>query len=518
MAEERLQKILAQAGIASRRKAEVLMLEGRVSVNGETVNGMGAKADAERDQIKVDGALIHLPKRHVYVALHKPREVVTTVTDPQGRTTVMHFVKGVRERVFPVGRLDYHSEGLLLLTTDGEFANRITSPAGHVEKVYVVKSNGRLSDEQMEDFRKGIPLHGRRTAPAHIKLIRQGDNPWYEVRLTEGRQNQIRIMFKHFHRLVEKLRRVRIGFLTLSGLEPGMWRYLEAQETERLLRMVHLEVPVSRHAAHASGHDKTTPREHPEPAPEPAPPPVRKAPAQRPAPRQERRPAAAGSAARGSSAQKYRTRRPVSRENPPNAPEQERRPAAAGSPSRGNASQQYRAQRPPSGERPRPASEQDRRPAAAGSPSRGKPYQKQRPQRPPSGESPRRTPEQERRPAPSGAPPRGNASQKYRTQRPASGERPRPASEQDRRPAPPGSVPRGNASQQYRAQRPPSGERPRPASEQDRRPAPPGSPSRRESSQKYGANRPPSREQPTPSQKPSRRPFSGWPAPNKHKR
>jgi 23S rRNA pseudouridine2605 synthase len=482
MAEERLQKILAQAGIASRRKAEVLMLEGRVSVNGETVNGMGAKADAERDQIKVDGALIHLPKRHVYVALHKPREVVTTVTDPQGRTTVMHFVKGVRERVFPVGRLDYHSEGLLLLTTDGEFANRITSPAGHVEKVYVVKSNGRLSDEQMEDFRKGIPLHGRRTAPAHIKLIRQGDNPWYEVRLTEGRQNQIRIMFKHFHRLVEKLRRVRIGFLTLSGLEPGMWRYLEAQETERLLRMVHLEVPVSRHAAHASGHDKTTPREHPEPAPEPAPPPVRKAPAQRPAPRQERR------------------------------------PAAAGSPSRGNASQQYRAQRPPSGERPRPASEQDRRPAAAGSPSRGKPYQKQRPQRPPSGESPRRTPEQERRPAPSGAPPRGNASQKYRTQRPASGERPRPASEQDRRPAPPGSVPRGNASQQYRAQRPPSGERPRPASEQDRRPAPPGSPSRRESSQKYGANRPPSREQPTPSQKPSRRPFSGWPAPNKHKR
>jgi 23S rRNA pseudouridine2605 synthase len=482
MAEERLQKILAQAGIASRRKAEVLMLEGRVSVNGETVNGMGAKADAERDQIKVDGALIHLPKRHVYVALHKPREVVTTVTDPQGRTTVMHFVKGVRERVFPVGRLDYHSEGLLLLTTDGEFANRITSPAGHVEKVYVVKSNGRLSDEQMEDFRKGIPLHGRRTAPAHIKLIRQGDNPWYEVRLTEGRQNQIRIMFKHFHRLVEKLRRVRIGFLTLSGLEPGMWRYLEAQETERLLRLVHLEAPASRHAAHASGHDKTTPREHPEPAPEPAPPPVRKAPAQRPAPRQERR------------------------------------PAAAGSPSRGNASQQYRAQRPPSGERPRPASEQDRRPAAAGSPSRGKPYQKQRPQRPPSGESPRRTPEQERRPAPSGAPPRGNASQKYRTQRPASGERPRPASEQDRRPAPPGSVPRGNASQQYRAQRPPSGERPRPASEQDRRPAPPGSPSRRESSQKYGANRPPSREQPTPSQKPSRRPFSGWPAPNKHKR
>ena len=435
MAEERLQKILAQAGMASRRKAEQLMLEGRVSVNGETITAMGAKADAERDHIKVDGALIHIPKRHVYVALNKPREVVTTVSDPQGRTTVMHFVKGVRERVFPVGRLDYNSEGLLLLTTDGEFANRVTSPAGHVEKVYVVKSNGHLSEQQLEDFRQGIPLHGRRTAPARIKLIRQGDNPWYEVRLTEGRQNQIRIMFKHFHRLVEKLRRVRIGFLTLSGLEPGMWRYLEAQETERLLRLVHLEAPVSRHAAHASGHDKTTPREHPEPAPEPAPPPVRKAPAQRPAPRQERR------------------------------------PAAAGSPPRSNASQQYRAQRPPSGERPRPASEQDRRPAAAGSPSRGKPYQKQRPQRPPSGETPRRTPEQNRRPAPPGAPPRGKSSQQYGSKRPPSSQRPRPAPQQDRRPAPAGSPPRGNSSQQYGSKRPSSREPSPPSQKPARRPS-----------------------------------------------
>jgi 23S rRNA pseudouridine2605 synthase len=263
MAEERLQKILAQAGIASRRKAEQIMLEGRVAVNGATVTEMGAKADAERDHIKVDGVPIRMPKRHVYVALNKPREVVTTVSDPQGRATVMHLVKGVRERVFPVGRLDYHSEGLLLLTTDGEFANRITSPAGHVEKVYVVKANGRLSEEQMEDFRKGIPLHGRRTAPARIKLIRQGDNPWYEVRLTEGRQNQIRIMFKHFHRLVEKLRRVKIGFLTLSGLEPGMWRYLEAQETERLLRMVDLEAPAGRQGERTGARERPAVGEHP---------------------------------------------------------------------------------------------------------------------------------------------------------------------------------------------------------------------------------------------------------------
>jgi len=264
MAEQRLQKILAQAGIASRRKAEQLMLDGRVTVNGEIVTEMGAKADAERDHIKVDGTLIRMPKRHVYIALNKPREVVTTISDPQGRTTVMHLLKGVRERVFPVGRLDYLSEGLLLLTTDGEFANRITSPAGHVEKVYVVKANGHLGEQQLEDFREGIPLHGRRTAPAQIKLIRQGDNPWYEVRLTEGRQNQIRIMFQHFHRLVEKLRRVRIGFLTLSGLDPGMWRYLDAYETERILRMVHLEPPEGRrqaapraHARRSKKHDQT---------------------------------------------------------------------------------------------------------------------------------------------------------------------------------------------------------------------------------------------------------------------
>ena len=238
MAEERLQKILAQAGVASRRKAEQLIVEGRVTVNGEVLKELGSKADPETDQIKVDGTLIHLPKRHVYIVLNKPREVVTTVSDPQGRPTVMHLLKGVKERVFPVGRLDYHSEGLLLLTTDGDFANRITSPAGHVEKVYVVKANGFLSDEQLAGFEAGIPLSGRRTAPAKIKLIRKSVNPWYEVRLMEGRQNQIRIMFTHFHRLVEKLRRVKIGFLTLGGLPPGMWRYLNAEEIEHFQKLI----------------------------------------------------------------------------------------------------------------------------------------------------------------------------------------------------------------------------------------------------------------------------------------
>jgi len=238
MAEERLQKILAQAGMASRRKAEQLIVEGRVTVNGEVLKELGSKANPETDSIKVDGTLIKLPKRHVYIVLNKPREVVTTVSDPQGRQTVMHLLKGVKERVFPVGRLDYHSEGLLLLTNDGDFANRITSPTGHVEKVYVVKANGHLSEEQMEAFEAGVPLSGKRTAPAKIKLIRKSENPWYEVRLTEGRQNQIRIMFTHFHRLVEKLRRVKIGYLTLGGLPPGMWRYLDAEEVEHFQKLI----------------------------------------------------------------------------------------------------------------------------------------------------------------------------------------------------------------------------------------------------------------------------------------
>jgi 23S rRNA pseudouridine2605 synthase len=241
MPEERLQKILAQAGIASRRKAEAYIQEGRVTVNGKTITELGSKADLEKDHIKVDGTLLRVPKRHVYLAMNKPKEVVTTMSDPEGRKTVKHLLKGVKERVFPVGRLDYHSEGLLLLTTDGEFANKITSPAGHVEKVYVVKANGHLTMEQEDEFRSGISLHGKRTAPAKIKLIKGTKNPWYEVRLTEGRQNQIRIMFKHCGRLVEKLKRVQIGFLKVAGLPPGAFRFLDHEEVERFRKALHLE-------------------------------------------------------------------------------------------------------------------------------------------------------------------------------------------------------------------------------------------------------------------------------------
>src|SRR5208282_3780429 len=220
---ERLQKILSRAGVASRRKAEQLILEGRVTVNGKTITELGSKADLSRDHIKVDGTLLRAPKHNVYIALNKPKNCVTTVSDPEGRETVMHLMRGVRERVFPVGRLDYQSEGLLLMTNDGEFAHRITAPSNHVTKVYVVKVNGPLTEEQERAFREGVPMHGRKTAPAEIKMIKSGTNPWYEVKLAEGRQNQIRVMFQNFGRLVEKLRRVKIAFLDLD-VPPGRYR------------------------------------------------------------------------------------------------------------------------------------------------------------------------------------------------------------------------------------------------------------------------------------------------------
>lgn len=237
MPQTRLQKILADAGIASRRKAEEYILSGRVTVNGEICTTLGSKADPESDHIKVDGKLLRMPKQHVYIVLNKPREVVTTVSDPQGRKTVIHLLKGVKARVFPVGRLDYHSEGLLLLTTDGEWANAITSPKNHVEKVYVTKVNGSLTQEQMEQFRSGVSLSGRRTAPARLKLVKPGRNPWYEVTLTEGRQHQVRLMFKNFGLLVEKLRRVRIGPLKLEGLPAGQFRNLTLAEVAKLSKV-----------------------------------------------------------------------------------------------------------------------------------------------------------------------------------------------------------------------------------------------------------------------------------------
>ncbi len=245
MAEERLQKILATAGIASRRKAEQFILEGRVTVNGKTVVELGSKADPDRDHVKVDGKLLRQPEQFLYLALHKPDNVVSTASDPQRRATVLDLVAGIKARVFPVGRLDYHSTGLILLANDGEFSNAITSAKSHVPKTYLVKIKGQLTWEQEEQFRHGIPLSGKRTSPAGLKLIRRGDNPWYEVRLIEGRNQQIRIMFKHLGHLVEKLRRVRIGSLELGTLKPGEFRMLSPAEVSSLMRLASSKPKVS---------------------------------------------------------------------------------------------------------------------------------------------------------------------------------------------------------------------------------------------------------------------------------
>jgi 23S rRNA pseudouridine2605 synthase len=238
MAEERLQKIISRAGTASRRRAEQMILEGRVAVNGAVVTEMGSKADLGRDHIRVDGKLLQMPKRLVYVALHKPNNCVTTVTDPQGRATVMDLLHGLKDRVFPVGRLDYHSEGLLLFTNNGVLANAITSAASHLPKTYLAKVNGSLTADQEQAFRNGIPMDGKRTAPAGLKLTHRAQNPWYEVRLFEGRKNQIRMMFKHFGLLVEKLKRVKIGPVDLGPLKPGEFRHLSIAEVAQLQKAV----------------------------------------------------------------------------------------------------------------------------------------------------------------------------------------------------------------------------------------------------------------------------------------
>ncbi len=238
--QERLQKILAAAGVASRRHAEEMIVAGRVEVNGQVVTTLGSKADPARDHIRVDGKLLHGAERLRYFVLNKPRGYVTTVSDPEGRPTVMEFFARMGERLYPVGRLDYLSEGLLLMTNDGELANKLTRAASGVEKVYLVKVAGQPSEGQIEALRSGVGIdragrgEGRvQTAPARIRQFRQGDNPWFEVGLIEGRNRELRKMFEEIGHHVEKIRRVGYGPLELD-VEPGKMRELTAEEVQAL--------------------------------------------------------------------------------------------------------------------------------------------------------------------------------------------------------------------------------------------------------------------------------------------
>jgi len=229
---------MAAAGIASRRKAEEYIAAGRVTLNGKVVTEQGTKADPETDQIAVDGNPLKSPEQLLYFMLNKPRGYVTTVSDPQGRPTVMEFVSYRKERLYPVGRLDYASEGLLLMTNDGDLAQKLTKAGSHMAKTYHVKISGRPDEKGIERLRRGITItleddQRVKTSPAKIRLLEDAANPWYEVILIEGRNRQIRRMFQNVGFLVEKIQRVQLGPLKLD-IAPGKIRPLTVREVAQL--------------------------------------------------------------------------------------------------------------------------------------------------------------------------------------------------------------------------------------------------------------------------------------------
>lgn len=238
MAVERLQKLLAAAGVASRRKAEEIIAAGRVAVNGKVASELGTKADPAVDSITVDGKPLPRAERFAYFLLNKPKGYVTTVNDPEGRPTVMQLLGKIPQRVYPVGRLDYASEGLLLLTNDGGLAQQLTKAGSHVAKTYHVKISGKPDQRAIQRIRDGVVIaldDGRRvkTSPAKVRLIEDAVNPWYEVTLIEGRNRQIRKMFQKVGFLVEKIKRVQLGPLALD-VAPGKFRELTEKEVQLL--------------------------------------------------------------------------------------------------------------------------------------------------------------------------------------------------------------------------------------------------------------------------------------------
>jgi pseudouridine synthase len=230
---ERLQKILSQAGIASRRASEKLMLEGRVSVNGTTVTELGTKADPAHDDIRVDGSRIKKSERQIYLLLNKPRGYVTTRSDPEKRKTVLDLLKGVKEYIYPVGRLDYDSEGLLILTNDGDLAARLTHPRNGVPRVYEAKVLGTPDAHDISRLAKGVSVEGRRTGPAEVIELGPGH---LRITVREGRNRQVRKMCDAIGHPVDELRRIAIGPIRDSKLKTGYWRELTPNEVDRLRR------------------------------------------------------------------------------------------------------------------------------------------------------------------------------------------------------------------------------------------------------------------------------------------
>ena len=241
---ERLQKIIARTGIASRRHAEQLMLSGQVVVNGQVITQLGSKADPERDRIEVAGKLVRFPESKIYLMLDKPPQVVSTMADPEGRRSLRNFLTGIPGRVFPVGRLDYSASGLVLLTSDGDLANRILKAAARLSQTYWIKVKGRLSGDQIRRLEQELrgrvhPLKSPHAAGPHAA------NPWYEVTLSEARRDLLRKSLTMLGHPVEKLKRVKLASLELAGLPEGRYRHLEAGEVAALKRALARSSPAS---------------------------------------------------------------------------------------------------------------------------------------------------------------------------------------------------------------------------------------------------------------------------------
>ncbi|GGH24736.1 ribosomal large subunit pseudouridine synthase B [Paenibacillus segetis] len=239
---ERLQKILAGAGVASRRKCEELILKGKVEVNGETVTTLGTKADPAVDVITVEGKSIGAEKK-LYIVFNKPKGVITSASDPQGRKIVTDYLKGVTERLYPVGRLDYDTEGLLLLTNDGDFAHLLTHPKHHVPKTYIAAVKGVPHGTELDKLKKGILLEDGITAPAEVEyqdIDPEGKHSTISITIHEGKNRQVRRMFEAIGHPVTKLKRIAFGELFLGNLKRGLYRHLTKEEIEGLYKQARI--------------------------------------------------------------------------------------------------------------------------------------------------------------------------------------------------------------------------------------------------------------------------------------
>jgi 23S rRNA pseudouridine2605 synthase len=251
--EVRLQKLIAGTGLASRRKAEGLIAAGRVMVNGKTVTELGTKVDPTRDHVKIDGKHLSAAQPFVYLMLNKPKNVVSTLDDPGGRTTVKDYLRGVSVRVFPVGRLDFDSEGLMLLTNHGDLAQAMLHPRYHVPKTYLIKVKGVLTDEDIRNLERGVKLDDGMTSPAQVKKVRKVEaNSWLEITIREGRKHQVKRMLESVGHPVIKLLRIRMGSLALGDLQPGEFRFLTDREANALRQLVDERVAAAEDAPASS--------------------------------------------------------------------------------------------------------------------------------------------------------------------------------------------------------------------------------------------------------------------------